>query len=74
LKESVVSGEEYDDAIIIERFATPGGLGRGILRFLWRSCVKGAAMYGAAAHGFPDPEYFRPNVARQEDKEERIPL
>jgi len=64
-----VIGEEYDETIVVECLATPDRPRRGILHFLWRSFVKGAAMYGAALHGHPDPEYFQSIMTRQEDSE-----
>jgi hypothetical protein len=68
-KERVVSGEEYDETIIVERLATPGRPGRRILRFLWSSFVYGAAMYGAAVHGYPNPEYLQSVIVHEEDNE-----
>jgi hypothetical protein len=68
-KERVMSSEEYDEIIIIERSATPDRPGGGILRFLWRSFVEGAAMYGAAMHGYPDPEYLQHVMIHEEDNE-----
>jgi hypothetical protein len=65
----VVNGEEYYETIIVERLATPDRPRQGILRFLWRSFVEGVAMYGAAMHGYPDPEYFQFLMTRQEDSE-----
>ena len=64
-----MSGQEYHETIIVERWATPDRPRRGILRFLWKSFVEGAAMYGAAMHGYPDPEYFQFVMTRQEDSE-----
>ncbi len=64
-----MSGEEYDETILVERLVTPGRPRRGILRFLWRSFVDGAAMYGAALHGYPDPEYLQFVMTREEDSE-----
>ncbi|MBV8457567.1 MAG: hypothetical protein JO122_13240 [Acetobacteraceae bacterium] len=40
-----------------------------MLRYLWRSFLEGAAMYGAAMHGWPKPEHFQTHVVRQVDKE-----
>ena len=63
-----MNGEEYD-TIVVDRLATPDSPGRGLLRLLWRSFVDGAAMYGAAIHGWPDLEYFQYVMTRQEDSE-----
>ena len=65
----MVNGEDYDETIIIERLAIPDRPGRGVLRFLWRSFVDGAAMYGAALHGYPDPEYLQFVMTHEEDNE-----
>ena len=58
LKERVVIGDKRDNTIA----------GR-MLRYLWRSFLEGAAMYGAAMHGWPKPEHFQTHVVRQVDKE-----
>ena len=61
-----MSGVKRDNMIIAGRLATPGRSTRGMLRCIWRSLLEGAAMYGAAVHGRPDPEYFRSEVAHRE--------
>ncbi len=64
-----MSGEKCNNMISIGRLAIPGRPARRVLRYLWRSFLEGAAMYGAAMHGWPNPEYLRSDVARQSDKE-----
>jgi hypothetical protein len=65
----VVNGEEYGATIIVERLATPDKPGRRILRLLWRSFVDGAAMYGAAMHGYPNPEHLQSVMTPDDDNE-----
>ena len=61
--------EEYDETLIVQRFGAPGRPGRGILRLLWRSFVDGAAMYGAAPHGYPNPEHLQHAMTPDDDNE-----
>lgn len=61
--------EKYDNAILVGRSAAPGRSARGVLRCIWRAFLDGAARYGAAMHGWPNPDYFRSDVTPQEDKE-----
>lgn len=63
-----MNGEEYG-TIVVDRLATPGRPAQGILRFLWKSFVEGAAICGAAMHGCPDLEYLQSVMTHQKDSE-----
>lgn len=62
-------GGKCRNTIIVERSAMSGRSARGILRCIWAAFLDGAAMYGAAMHGWPNLEYFRSDIARQSDNE-----
>jgi hypothetical protein len=64
-----MSGERYDNEIIVKRLATPCRPRSSVLGSIWRSFLEGAAMCGAAMHGWPSPPNSQFEVAGQEDKE-----
>jgi hypothetical protein len=60
---------EHDDAIMAGGIPASRGPAMRLLLVIWSALVDGAAMYGAAVHGYYSPEHFRSDGARPTDNE-----
>jgi len=61
------------DDVTGDTLATQGPAMR-LLRVVWSALLDGAAMYGAAIHGYPNPEHFQSDVASRRTTDEQIPV
>ena len=57
------------DAIMAGGMPASRGPAVRLLLVIWSALVDGAAMYGAAVHGYPNPEHLRSDVVRPTDNE-----
>lgn len=60
---------ERDDAIMAVNSLASRASAVRLLRVVWRALLDGAAMYGAAIHGYSNTEDFRSDIARLTDNE-----
>jgi len=58
-----------DDATMARDAPAPQGLVARLLRVVWSPLLDAAAMYGAAVHGYQNPDDFEFDVARLTDNE-----
>ena len=58
-----------DDATMAGDVVTSKGPAMRLLRVVWSALLEGAAVYGAAVHGYPNPDDLRSDVARLTDNE-----
>ena len=60
---------KLDDATMAGDALASKGPTRRLLRAVWSALLDGAAMYGAAVHGYPNPDHIRSDVAHPTDNE-----
>jgi hypothetical protein len=60
---------EHDDATMARDASVSLGLAVRLLRVVWGALLDGAAMYGAAVHGYSNPDDLQYDVIRPTDNE-----